>query len=88
MMVKSNATDFFFKPWLSFCIRRLLGSTDHADPGCLLQNFMNIDRTTLILIFWFPLLSAGPQKQEHKVGHNYFSVQALKKLVVFFQSLK
>ena len=32
---------------------------------------MNIDGTTLILIFWFPELSAVPQKQEHKVGHNY-----------------
>ena len=30
---------------------------------------MNIDGTTLILIFWFPWLSAGPQKQEHKVDH-------------------
>ena len=32
---------------------------------------MNIDGTILILIFWFPWLSAGPQNQEHKVGHNY-----------------
>jgi hypothetical protein len=49
---------------------------------------MNIERMTLILIFWFPWVSAGPQKQEHKVGHNYFTVKAWKKLGAFFQSLK
>ena len=30
----------------------------------LLQNFMSIDGTTLIFIFWFPQLSAGPQKPQ------------------------
>ena len=27
-------------------------------------NFMNIDGKTLILMFWFPRLSAGPQKRQ------------------------
>ena len=40
----------------------------------LLQNFMNIDETTLKTFFWFLRLSAGPQKLEHKVDHNYFTV--------------
>ena len=30
----------------------------------LLQNFMNIDGTTLILIFWFSRVSAGLQKPQ------------------------
>ena len=38
------------------------------------QNFMNIDATTLKTFFWFLRLSAGPQKLEHKVDHNYFTV--------------
>jgi hypothetical protein len=37
----------------------------------LLQNFMNIDGTTLKSFCWFLRLSAGPQKLEHKVDHNY-----------------
>ena len=40
---------------------------------------MNIDETTLILIFWFLRLSAGPQKQEHKVSHDYFAVLSWKR---------
>ena len=40
----------------------------------LLQNFMSIDETTLKTFFWFLRLSAGPQKLEHKVDHNYFTV--------------
>ena len=44
-------------------IRRLMGSTDQADPSFfLLQNFMNIDGMTLILFFSSPPFSAGPQK--------------------------
>ena len=50
----------------------------------LLQNFMNIDGTTLKIFFWFLQLSAGPQKLEHKVDHNYFTVEVWKKLGVFF----
>ena len=48
-------------------IRRLMGSTDQADPSCfyVLQNFMNIDETTLGLFFLSPPLVAGPQKFEH-----------------------
>ena len=34
-------------------------STDHADS---LQNYMNIDETTLILFFLSPPFSARPQK--------------------------
>ena len=41
-----------------------------------LQNFMNINGTTLKSFFWFLRLSAGPQKLEHKVDHNYFIVSA------------
>ena len=40
----------------------------------LLQNFMNIDGTTLKTFFWFLPLAVGPQKLEHKVDHNYFTV--------------
>ena len=32
---------------------------------------MNIDETTLKSFFWFLRLSAGPQKLEHNVDHNY-----------------
>ena len=47
-------------------IRRLKGSTDQADPSCfyVLQNFMNIDETTLGLFFLSPPLVAGPQKPQ------------------------
>ena len=38
-----------------------------------IQNFMNIDVTTLILIFWIQRVSAGTQKQEYKSGHDYFT---------------
>ena len=51
-------------------IRRPVLSTDQALP----QNFMNIDGTTLKTFFWFLQLSEGPQKLEHKVDHNYFTV--------------
>ena len=30
----------------------------------LLQNFMNIDGTPFFKIFWFPRVSAGPQKPQ------------------------
>ena len=39
--------------------RCLMVSTDHADS---LQNYMNIDETTLILFFLSPPFSARPQK--------------------------
>ena len=44
--------------------RRLMGSTDQADPSFfyVLQNFMNIDGTTLFLFFSSTPLCAGPQK--------------------------
>ena len=42
-----------------------MGSTDQADPiFVLLQNFMNIDGTTLFLFFSSPPLCAGPQKPQ------------------------
>ena len=46
------------------CNRRLMGSTDQADPSWfyVLQNFMNIDGTTLILFVLSPQFSAGPRK--------------------------
>ena len=40
----------------------------------LLQNFMNIDEKTMKKFFWFLRLSEGPQKLEHKVDHNVFTV--------------
>ena len=46
----------------------------------LLKNFMDIDGTTLKSFFWFLRLFAGPQKLEHKVDPNYFTVQVLKKV--------
>ena len=47
-------------------IRRLMGSTDQADPSCfyVLQNFMNINGTALFLFFLSPRVSGGPQKPQ------------------------
>ena len=60
-------------------IRRLLGSTDQANPSCfyfrILWILMEWHGMTWILIFWFPQVSAGPQKQDHKVEHNYLSLE-------------
>ena len=40
-------------------------STNQADPQCfLLQSFMNINGTTLILFFSSPPFSADPQKPQ------------------------
>ena len=48
---------------------------------------MNIAGTTLILMFWFPHLSASPQKQEHKVGHNYcLSLEKVKMRVIIISN--
>ena len=44
---------------------------------------MNIDGTTLILLFLPPSLVAGPQKYKHKIGHKYFTFQHPKKLGAF-----
>ena len=41
-----------------------MGSTDQADPRFLLQIFMNIDGTTLILFLLSPRLVTGPQKPQ------------------------
>ena len=45
--------------------RHLMGSTDQANPSFfLLQNLMNIDETTLFLLFLYPPLCVGPQKPQ------------------------
>ena len=53
---------------------------------------MNIDGTTLILIFLVPAtkrqLSAGPQKQEYKVGHDFFYCLSLEKVRCLFSIIK
>ena len=64
-------------------IRRLMGSTDQADPSCfyVLQNFMNIDETTLGLFFLSPPLVAGPQKPQKlttsKIKYEHFGPKIL-----------
>ena len=39
----------------------------------LLQNCMKINRMTFFSLKLFPIISAGPQKYKHKIGHNYFT---------------
>jgi hypothetical protein len=45
---------------------------------------MEVDETALFSSKSSLLISAGPQKYKHKVGHNYFTVELTKKLEVFF----
>ena len=66
---------FFFSIFQSFLgakldicsIRRLVGSTYQA---CLLQNCLKINGTTFFSLKLFPVISSGPQKYKHKIGHN------------------
>ena len=69
--------------------RRLMGSTDQADPSCIYFriSWILIDRPWFYF-FLSPPLVAGPQKYKHKIGHKYFTFQHPKKLGAFFLIIK
>ena len=59
----------------NLCIRRPVPSTDQALPSCFYFriSWILMERRWKTF-FWFLRLSAGPQKLDHKVDHNFFTV--------------